>query len=88
MGTERNIPGAYGAEQAGVFLSRDQGEARWFADMGRPLHGELDVWEVTLAHDFDAYDPPSNVPCRVIDGYLCWTEPIESARVRLLSSGT
>lgn len=88
MGTERNIPGAHGPEQAGIFLSRDRDEARWFVDMGRRLHDELDVWEVTLRHDFDADDPPTDVPCRVVDGYLCWTQPIESARVRLLSVRT
>lgn len=86
MGTDRNIPGAYGAEEAGIFLSRDHEEARWFVDMGRRLHADLDVWEVTLGHHFDAYDPPSDVPCRDVNGYLCWTQPIESARVRLLSS--
>ena len=32
------------------------------------------------------YDPPADVPCRDVNGYLCWTQPIESARVRLLSS--
>jgi hypothetical protein len=53
MGTEHNIPGAHGAEQDGVFLSRNRDEALWFVDMGRRLHRELDVWEVTLAHDFD-----------------------------------
>jgi hypothetical protein len=88
MGTEFNIPGAHGAEQAGVFLSRNQDEARWFVDMGRRLHRELDVWEVTVAHDFDTYEPPLDVPGQVIDGYLCWLQPIEPTRVRLLSSGT
>ncbi|MBE2315765.1 hypothetical protein DVA67_007245 [Solirubrobacter sp. CPCC 204708] len=86
MGTEHNIPGAIGAEQAGIFLSRDREEARWFVAMGRHLHGELDVWEVTLAHDFDAEDRPLDMPCRIIDGFLCWTQPIEPTRIRLLRS--
>jgi hypothetical protein len=88
MGTELNIPGAHGPEQAGVFLSRDREEARWFVDMGRRLHRELDVWEVTLAHDFDADDPPLDSPCRVVDGFLCWIQPVEPTRIRLLSSHT
>jgi hypothetical protein len=86
MGTEFNIPGAQGAEQDGVFLSRDQEEARWFVDLGRERHGELDVWEVTLALEFDMDDPPHDAPCRVIDGFLCWIQPIEPTCLRLLSA--
>jgi hypothetical protein len=85
MGTEHNIPGARGAEQDGVFLSRNRDEAVWFVDMGRRRHGELDVWEVTLAHDFDPLDElPPELPCRDLDGFLCWSQPIEPSSIRLL----
>jgi hypothetical protein len=90
---EQGIAGSNSHEQDGVFLARDLDEVDWFVSMGRrrverDVRRDLgiDVWEVTLEHDLDSYfeDPLSDLPYYVIDGYLCWAQPIPAARLRLI----
>ena len=77
------IAGAERPESECVFVARDEGEADWFIWMTD--HPEVDVWEVTLEHDLDAWDDlPPHLPYDEIDGFLCVTEPIPAERVRLL----
>ena len=79
------IANSEGPEGACVFLARDLWEADWFASMGRQTHPSLDIWEVTLLHDFDLEEePPPGTVYREVDGYLCTTEPIPPDRLRLL----
>jgi hypothetical protein len=90
---EQGIAGSSSHEEPGVFLARDPDEADWFVDMGkrrvaRGLRRDLgfDVWEVTIDQNFDPEleDPHSPVRCLLIDGFLCWREPIPAARLRLI----
>jgi hypothetical protein len=86
MGGEPGIAGSPVAEHDGVFLARDPEESNWFVGMGKPRHPLLDVWEVTLDHDFELYrvQKGSHLPCEVIHGYLCWMEEIPPVRLRLV----
>ena len=93
---ERGIAGSDGREQKGIFLARDVDEVDWFVSMGkrrvaRDLRRDLgiDVWEVTVDHDLDPYveDPRSSLPYYVVDGYLCWAQPVPAARLRLIKQG-
>jgi len=90
---EQGIAGSHGHEQDGIFLARDLDEVDWFVSMGRGrVHRDvrrdlgIDVCEVTLDQDIDPYveDPLTDLPYDVIDGYLCWTQPIPAARLRLV----
>ena len=58
----------------------------WFIWMSRRYTFAVDVWEVTLPHDFDVYteEVPTEGPYLEIDGYLCTTQPVPPERVRLL----
>ena len=46
MGVARGLAGSTAAEEEGVFLCRDQFEARFFVDMNN-TGGPVDVWAVT-----------------------------------------
>jgi hypothetical protein len=46
MGSARGIAGSTEPEERGVFLCRDEFEARFFVDMNN-TGGPVDVWEVT-----------------------------------------
>jgi hypothetical protein len=54
------IAGSGRPEAECVFLARDLDGAHWFVEIGRTHHPSVDIWEVTLVHDFDVYDelPP------------------------------
>jgi hypothetical protein len=86
MGGEPGIAGSPVAEHDGVFLAGDLNECGWFVRMGKPRHASLDVWEITLDHDFDLYREKTrgDLPCEVIHGYLCWMEQIPPVRLRLV----
>jgi hypothetical protein len=84
MESTEGIAGSLEPEAAGVFLARDLDEARWFADMGRSRHESVDIWEVTLPHDFDLYaDLPTGLPYSESDGFLWTTRPIRPDQIRL-----
>jgi hypothetical protein len=89
MRGERGIAGSLVSEEDGVFLARDPEEADWFVRMGKDRHPSLDVWEVTLDPELETYceELRADLPCRVIHGYLCWTEPIPPARLRVIGQG-
>jgi hypothetical protein len=86
--SELGIAGDGRPEGECVFVARDEDEADWFIGMSRSRHPAVDVWEVTLEHDLDAWDElPPHLPYDEINGYLCVTEPIPAERVRLLREG-
>lgn len=79
------IAGSPEPEGECVFLARDPDEVDWFVCMGRRNHEAIDVWEVTLPHDFDPDgDPPDGSPYSEVDGYLYASEPIPADRLRFL----
>jgi hypothetical protein len=86
MGGTPGIAGSRVAELDGIFLALDPEESDWFVWMGKPRHPSLDVWEVTLDQDFEPYQvhTRSDLPCELINGHLCWMEPIPPAQLRLL----
>ena len=88
MLNHRGIAGSDRPERACVFLARDLWEAEWFASMSRSNHRSVDIWEVTLLHDFDvdAEEPPDGLPYGTMDGFLYVTDPVPPDRVRLLSA--
>jgi hypothetical protein len=84
MASAAGIAGSLEPEAAGVFLARDLDEARWFAEMGRSRHESVDIWEVTLPHDFDLdADLPNDLPYSESDGFLWTTRPIRRDQIRL-----
>jgi myo-inositol-1(or 4)-monophosphatase len=87
----RDVPGVAGSptpERPGVFLAEDLHMADWFVQMSRSNHQSVDIWEVTLPHDFDAYeeDLPAGLPYDRMDGHLYTTERVPPDRVRLLKT--
>jgi hypothetical protein len=80
------VAGPDGPSEHCVFLARDDYEVEYFVSMSRRFLSSVDVWEVAIPEDFDldAEESPPGTPYRVIDGYLCTTEPIAPARLRLL----
>jgi hypothetical protein len=68
-----------------IFLARDSWEVAWFVKLFRSRHPSLDIWEVTLPHDFDPWTEqlPPDTPYLEIDGFLATTEAIPADRLRL-----
>jgi hypothetical protein len=77
MGAARGIAGSTAPEVAGVFLCRDEGEARLFAEMNN-TGGPVDLWAVTGVSDEELITSP--------EGFSYVPTPIPAARVTLASS--
>jgi hypothetical protein len=73
-----------------IFLARDLEEADWFVTVVGRRHPSLDVWEVTLPHDFDPWTEklPHDAPYIDIAGFLATTDVITADRLRLIKAGT
>jgi hypothetical protein len=85
MGDQPGIAGSGHAERDCVFLARDIEEAEWFVSISRSHHQSVDIWEITLPHDFDLYDDVVPGPAYgEVDGFLFTTERIPRERIRLL----
>lgn len=78
------IAGSAVPEARGVFLARDLHETDFFLGFPQRDGSRFDVWEVTFEGDVESDgEPRPDVPCRLVDGFLCWTEPIAPMRLRL-----
>jgi hypothetical protein len=81
------LAGSESAEGECIFLARDRDEADWFVRLSRGNHRSVDIWDVTLEHDFEDLDePPVGAPYSEVDGFLCTTEPIPPERLRLIET--
>ena len=86
MGDRPGIAGSIEPEGDCVFLARDGDEVDFLIRIGRNHHDALDVWEVTLPHDFDPHeDLPEGGPYAEEDGFLFTRERLHADHVRLLT---
>ncbi len=74
MGTARGIAGSTAPEETGVFLCRDEFEARFFIDMNN-TGGPVDVWTVTGVEEDELIDSGS--------GFCYFPAPIPPGQVTL-----
>ena len=74
MGMARGIAGSTAPEEEGVFLCRDEFEARFFADMNN-TGGPIDVWAVTGIEEDELITGGA--------GFSYFPAPIPPAQVRL-----
>jgi hypothetical protein len=86
----RGFDGGASHEHPGVFLARDCDETDWLVAMGKSRAARglrrnqgLDVWEVSVEDDLDEVEG-LELPCLSVDDFLCWSEPIPAARLRLI----
>jgi hypothetical protein len=87
----RGFDGGATHEQPGVFLARDRDEADWLVAMGKSRAARglrrnpgIDVWKVSIEDDLDEVEG-RELPCLLVDGFLCWAEPIPAACLRLIN---
>ena len=74
MGVARGIAGSVAPEEEGVFLCRDEFEARFFIDMNN-TGGPVDVWAVTGVRESELVTGGS--------GFCHYPAPISPAQVTL-----